>query len=34
MMVSEGARPIRLRFHDLVWAATAIPFEFADVPLP
>jgi hypothetical protein len=34
MIVSEGARPIRLRFHGLVWSAAEIPFEFADVPLP
>jgi hypothetical protein len=34
MMISEGERPVRLRFHDLVWSSTEIPFEFADVPLP
>ena len=34
MMISEGERPVRLRFHGLVWSATEIPFEFADVPLP
>ncbi len=34
MMISEGERPVRLRFHGLVWSSTEIPFEFADVPLP
>ena len=34
MMIGQGERPIRLRFHGLVWSATEIPFEFAAVPLP
>ncbi len=34
MLISEGERPIRLRFHSLVWSPTEIPFEFADIPLP
>jgi hypothetical protein len=34
MMISAGERPLRLRFHGLVWSSTEIPFEFADVPLP
>ncbi len=34
MMISQGERPIRLRFHGLVWSSTEIPFEFAAVPLP
>ncbi len=34
MMISGGARPIRLRFHDLVWSSSEIPFEFNDIPLP
>jgi hypothetical protein len=34
ILVSRGERPGRLRFHGLVWSATEIPFEFADVPLP
>ena len=33
MMISRG-RPVRLRFHDLAWSVTEIPFEFTDVPLP
>jgi hypothetical protein len=33
MNIHDG-RPVRLRFHDLAWSATEIPFEFADVPLP
>jgi hypothetical protein len=34
MMIYEGERPVRLRFHGLVWSLTKIPFEFAAVPLP
>jgi hypothetical protein len=34
MMIYEGEKPIRLRFHGLAWSATEIPFEFADVLLP
>jgi hypothetical protein len=34
MMISQGERPFRLRFHGLVWSSTEIPFEFAAVPLP
>jgi hypothetical protein len=33
-MISEGERPIRLRFHSLIWSSTQIPFEFTDAPLP
>ncbi len=33
-LISGGERPIRLRHHALIQAATTIPFEFADVPLP
>ena len=33
MLISRG-RPVRLRFHDLAWSVTEIPFEFTDVPLP
>jgi hypothetical protein len=34
LLISRGERPVRLRFHGVVWSATEIPFEFADVPLP
>jgi hypothetical protein len=34
MIISEGERPVRFRFHGLVWSSTVIPFEFTDVPLP
>lgn len=34
LQISQGRGPIRLRFHEIVWSATEIPFEFADVPLP
>jgi hypothetical protein len=33
MTISKGERPVRLRFHGLVWSSAEIPFEFADVPL-
>lgn len=34
ILFSQGQRPARLRFHELAWNATEIPFEFEDVPLP
>jgi hypothetical protein len=34
MTISPGERPVRLRFHALVWSSTEIPFEFSAVPLP